>query len=229
MNSKNLENKHTCEFCNKSFSREKTLVVHVCEKKRRALAKDEVAVKTSFYAYSRFLELNKKEKQTYDQFCQSNFYNAFVKFGTYIHAIKAIDPEQFIDYVLKSGIKLDNWAKDSTYKKYVIELIKKEPVEKAIERNIALLNKWAEDNDESWRNFFKVITPALATNLIIVGRISPWLLYNCDTAHFLFDRMTPEQMKLIDEYIDPKFWNIKFKTNLTDVNFIRSVLTEAGI
>ena len=54
-----------CEYCGKGYTREKTLLAHMCEKKRRHLQKDEKRVRFGHYAFQRFYKLSagaKKEK-----------------------------------------------------------------------------------------------------------------------------------------------------------------------
>jgi hypothetical protein len=81
-----------CEYCGKGYTREKTLLAHMCEKKRRHLQKDEKRVRFGHYAFQRFYKLSagaKKEK-TYEDFCNSQYYNAFVKFGSFINNVRPL-------------------------------------------------------------------------------------------------------------------------------------------
>ena len=77
---------YKCEYCNTSYSKESTLLVHVCEKKRRALQRDEKRVQTGFYAFNQFYKLGTgaMKDKTYEDFCKSPYYNAFVKFGSFV-------------------------------------------------------------------------------------------------------------------------------------------------
>ena len=71
-------------------------------------------------AYLRFYESSQGgQKKTYGDFVNSQYYNAFVKFGKHIIDIKAINPSAFIDYVLKNNIKLDKFCKDENYQNYL--------------------------------------------------------------------------------------------------------------
>ena len=108
---------HLCEYCNKSFAKEKTLVAHMCESKRRWLQKDDKAVVLGLWAFQRFYKLSagSKNEKTYRDFCESSFYNAFVKFGTYLKNIQPLYTEKYIDHVVTSGIKLDHWCRDDLY------------------------------------------------------------------------------------------------------------------
>ena len=49
-----VEQPYTCVHCGKSFMKDKTLVAHMCERKRRALQKDEKRVQAGFMAFNRF-------------------------------------------------------------------------------------------------------------------------------------------------------------------------------
>ena len=47
-----------CGYCDKVFVKEKTLAVHVCEKKRRHLARGEKHVQMALIAYQQFYKIN---------------------------------------------------------------------------------------------------------------------------------------------------------------------------
>jgi hypothetical protein len=49
-----MELSFKCEFCGKLFAKEKTLFVHVCEQKRRNLAKDEKHVQMGLMTFQKF-------------------------------------------------------------------------------------------------------------------------------------------------------------------------------
>ena len=118
---------YKCEYCGASFTREKTLAVHMCEQKRRHLQKSEKRVQLGFYAFNQFYRLsaNSKKDKTYEDFCKSPYYNAFVKFGSFINNVKPLYPEKYIDHVVTSGVKLDHWCREELYEKYATALIKK--------------------------------------------------------------------------------------------------------
>ena len=115
-----------CTYCNKEFARERTLQVHLCEPKRRHLQKNEKWVQNAFMVFQRFYEIHQHntKPKTYQQFCDSAYYNAFVKFGRYIMHITPLYPEKYIDYVILSKGKLDHWARDDLYEAYLIDALR---------------------------------------------------------------------------------------------------------
>ena len=116
---------HTCVHCGKSFMKEKTLFAHMCEPKRRVLQKDEKRVQSGFYAFNQFYKLtqNARKQKTYDEFCKSAYYNAFVKFGSFLNNVAPLYPEKFVNFVIKSGVKLDHWCRDELYDNYLFEML----------------------------------------------------------------------------------------------------------
>jgi hypothetical protein len=222
---------HTCEYCGKDFVTEKTLINHACEKRRRWLWQEEKYVKLGFYAYRKFYKtvyINSKKEKTYKDFMNSRYYTGFTKFGRYILDISAVDPEGFIDFVIKLNVKLTDWTAEHVYETYIRELNKKESPDRAVERNILLMIQWSKDNNEPWNDFFRKVNPQLATRWIKMGRISPWLLYT-GFGSDLFSRMSDEQLNLVKDVIDPVFWSKKVAINKNDVDYIKNILKSAGV
>ena len=65
---------YRCEYCNTSYSKEKTLFAHMCEKKRRALQQNEKRVQLGFYAFNQFYKLSTKclKNKMYNHCTQKN-------------------------------------------------------------------------------------------------------------------------------------------------------------
>ena len=60
---RSMQLNYKCEHCGKLFAKEKTLVVHICEQKRRHLSKNEKHVQMGLLTFQRFYELTQKAKQ----------------------------------------------------------------------------------------------------------------------------------------------------------------------
>lgn len=189
---------YKCEYCGKSYVKESTLLAHMCEKKRRALQRNEKRVQLGFYAFNRFYRLSAgaKKDKTYEEFCSSQYYNAFVKFGSFLSNVKPLYMEKYIDWVVTSGVKLDHWCKDDLYERYVLELIKKESVETALERSVQTMSEWADNNDSVWSHYFYYVSPNRFVWNIKDGKISPWLVLNCDSGKETLNKLSDEQLEL---------------------------------
>ena len=226
-----VEQPFNCNHCGKSFMKEKTLYAHMCEPKRRAMQKNEKRVQAGFMAFNRFWALaqGERKEKTYEEFCESPYYNAFVKFGSFINNVNPLYPEKFMDYVIKSGVKLDHWCRDDLYDKYVVELIRSENVETALQRSINHMLKWADDNNSVWNHYFLYVSLSRATYDIKDGKVSPWLILNSSTGKQLLKKLNDEQLQMISPVIDPQFWLVKFKRLQKDTDMVKQVVKESNL
>jgi len=221
-----------CEYCNTGYSKEKTLIVHICEQKRRHLQQKEKRVQLGFYAFNQFYKLSagSKKEKTYTEFCKSQYYNAFVKFGSFISNVRPLYPEKYIDYVVTSRVKLDHWCKEEMYEKYAIELIRKEGVETALERSVMTMMEWAAENEPApWNHYFQHIGLNTAVWNIKDGKISPWLILNCKTGKDMLSKFNDEQLNMIYHVLDPSHWAMRFKRNPKDVELVKDVAKESNL
>ncbi len=225
------EKPYVCEYCGAGFMREKTLAVHMCEPKRRALQKNEKRVQLGLYAFNQFYKLSAgaKKDKTYEEFSKSPYYNAFVKFGSFVSNVRPLYPERYVDYVVTSGVKLDHWCRDEMYEKYALELIKKEGVETALERSIMTMMEWADDNNSLWNHYFKYVTLNRAVYHIKDGKISPWLILNCNTGKEMLSKFNDEQLEIVYNIMDPEHWAMRFKKRNSDVELVKEVVKESNL
>jgi len=223
--------KFKCPYCGKEFTRERTLQVHMCEPKRRHLQKDEKWVINAFMVYQRFYQIhqNNSKEKTYTDFCESAYYNAFVKFGRFMMHINPLYPEKYIDYVILSKIKLDHWARDDLYESYLIDTLKVEPVEAALQRSIATMMDWAVEQNAQWSDYFRLANTNRAVQHIQQGKISPWLLLGCNAGKRMLKSLNDEQLQMTARFINPEFWNSKFKSYPADHLFVQETAKEAKI
>ena len=222
---------YVCKYCNHGYSRESTLITHVCEQKRRALAQHEKHVVIAFDTFKRFYKLtqNMKHEKTYEEFSKSPYYNAFVKFGSFVSNVNPLYPDHFIDFVIRSGAKLDHWCRDDLYDNYVVNLIRTENVETALNRSINHMVKWADKHDSVWNHYFLYVSLSRATYDIKDGKVSPWIILNSSSGKDLLKKMNDEQLTAISTVIDPQFWLLKFKRLPDDVNFVKQIIKESNL
>jgi len=225
------EGEHKCQYCSKGFIKESTLTAHQCEPKRRAQQKTDVGVSLGYQAWIRFYELSQgsAKLKTYDDFCKSQFYGAFVKFGRYCHNIRAINASKFIDFVLKNNFKLDHWCREQIYDKYLLQLLMTEAAEDALARAIEHMQEWADSSGANFNDYFKNISSNRLVADIRNGRITGWCLYCCDSGNNALAQLNEEQIHLIWAYIDADIWQKKLKDYVADAELAKYILREAGL
>jgi uroporphyrinogen-III decarboxylase len=130
---------------------------------------------------------------------------------------------------VSSGVKLDHWCREELYDQYVIDLIKKERSEVALERSIKCMMDWADKNESVWNHYFSYASLSRATYDIKDGKISPWLILNCKTGKEMLKKFNDEQLAAISAVMDVPFWLAKFKKLPADVELIREVVKEFSL
>ena len=203
----------------------------MCVRKRRWADKDMTHCRLGYRVYQMFYEMNvmSKKPKTQEDFIRSQYYEGFTKFGRACIYNEWLYPEKFAEWVIKNGVKLSDWAKDSTYDKYLLEYVKKEPGLRAMERTILHLSAWGEETGNAWQDYFREVSTNRSVYDIRAGKISPWLIYLSLSGDQLLSRFSSEQIKMIDDIIDAKFWSKIFTQNKSEVDSVQEMCEAAGI
>ena len=222
---------NTCKWCDKTFMSERTLSAHMCIKKRRVADKDLTHTRLAFRVFQMFYELNTSanKPKSQEEFVKSQYYDGFVKFGRSCITNEYLNPEQFAEWLIKNGKKLADWSKDSLYDEYLLTYVKKEPGMKALERTIIYLSKWAEEHECDWQDYFSKVSTSRAVYDLRSAKISPWMLYLCETGDELLTRFSTEQVTMIQHIIDATFWMKLFANNKEEVVDVKQACEMAGI
>jgi hypothetical protein len=225
---------YKCRYCEKEFRKESSLAVHLCEPKRRWQQEREVGVQLGLKAYLRFYEVTQGSARlkSYADFVTSPYYNAFVKHGRYCQSIRCINFASFLDWLLRNNKKIDHWCSDKLYEEWMQEYLRKEAVQDALERALNEMQDYADDHPElknGFTDYFMYGNTNRICHHIATGRISPWVVYNCDSGVAFLDGLTEEQVVMILPWIDPGCWQRRFQDYLGDTEWVKDVLKKAGL
>lgn len=226
--------KFNCQHCGKGFVKESTLSSHVCEPKRRVQQQHETGVQLGYHAYRRFYELTQgsSKAKSYEDFANSSYYLAFVKFGRHLVSIRAINTSYYTDWLLKNNKRLDQWTKDAFYAEWLKDYIKKEAPQDALERALKEMQQYADDHAElknGFTDYFRYGNSNRIIHHINSCRISPWVVFNCASGVEFLDSLHEEEIALIIDAIDPEYWQRKFKDYPGDTAWVKDVLNKAGL
>lgn len=220
-----------CEFCHRTFSRERTILSHLCEKKQRWLTKDHISNRLAFQAWLQFYQKNsmsKTKNKTVEEFISSPYYIAFAKFGTYCADTNVLNVSRYVDWLLKNAIKIDDWNKDTVYTRYLIDYLKVEDPFDAIHRSVSYCIERAEAEGIQPNDLLRYGNQNRIIQAVVSGKISPWLLYQSDSGVRLLETFNQDQVTMIHDYINPEQWALKFHRNPDVAREIRNTLKDAG-
>lgn len=221
---------YECEFCKRVFAKESSIAVHMCEPKRRRTQKDDPGVRFGMQAYLRFYEVHQgsAKLKTYEDFCESSYYRAFVKFGNYCVNTHVIAPHRFLDWLLKNNKKIDHWPSDQLYTEYLVDHLLMENITDALARSVEYSIDWAEKNNADAKDCLRYGNSNAICYAITTGRLSPWVIYNCNSGQEFLTNINSEQVTMIWPYINSDRWNKKFIDYPADQEYARDILKKAG-
>jgi hypothetical protein len=221
---------YKCRYCEKSFVKETSLAVHMCEPKRRFQEQDERGVQLGLQAYLKFYELSQGSARlkTFEDFATSPYYRAFVKFGRYCVSVKAINPSRFVEWLLKNNKKIDHWSRDTMYTEYLTEYLRVENVNDALARAMEHGIDWSEQTGNPAEDCLRYGNTNALVYAITTGRISPWIVYNCDSGQKFLAELDATQIAMIWPYVDSEVWMKKFSDYVADQEYVKEMLQKAG-
>jgi hypothetical protein len=222
--------KYTCQYCKREFVKESSLTVHSCEQRRRHAERDEAGVRMGFHAYLKFYELTQgsAKLKTYEDFADSPYYKAFVKFGRYCVNTHVINPARFTEWILKQNKKLDYWCSDKLYEEYLLFYLRVETMEDALSRAIEYTLVWSEEKGSPSHDYLRYGNHNSIIQAIVSGRISPWVLYNSESGQKFLSEMTTEHQAIVWPYINPDVWMAKLKQDQDNCAEAQNLLKQAG-
>ena len=221
---------YQCQYCKKDFQKETSLAVHLCEPKRRMQERSERGVELGFQAYLRFYEMTQgsAKLKTYEQFAESPYYRAFVKFGRYCVNTRTVNPKQFLEWLLKNNKKIDRWASDQLYTEYLLTYLQVENINDAMARAIEFGIEWAEKHSAQPHDCLRYGNNNAMCYAVTAGRISPWIIYNCESGQKFLSELDSTQIAMLWPYIDSEVWMKKFADYVADQEYVRDMLQKAG-
>jgi hypothetical protein len=111
----------------------------------------------------------------------------------------------------------------------LVNYIKREPADRAVERSIETMSRWSNDAGHDFNCYFSSVSSNQIVSDIVNGRISPWLVYQSRTGKEFLTTATEEQMQLMIPFIDPNWWTSRFSNLPEDVEFVKTICDNGNI
>ncbi|VVC05086.1 Uncharacterised protein [uncultured archaeon] len=222
--------KFTCEFCENSFSRQKTLLFHLCEQKRRFQQKDELYARYGFYAFSmlqknclRTLPCTEKEFRT------SEVYLALVKWGHFIQNIQCLDFKKYLQWLVGLKVPVDKWDKDEIYDCWIQAYVFQENVWASFQRSLETMTNWGEESNSPMEEYFLRAGNARILTDVQRGRITGWIIFLSETGKKWLQNLPNGDMKLVWNWINPERWKLELEKYPLEVKEIQLALEKEKI
>jgi hypothetical protein len=86
---------------------------------------------------------------------------------------------------------------------------------------------WAEETSNPDRDYLRYGNANAICYAITTGRVSAWILYNCDSGQQFLASLNQEQIAMIWPWIDADFWQRKFHDYPADREYVHEMLAKA--
>ena len=134
--------------------------------------------------------------------------------------------------VIKENKKLDHWCQEKIYLEYLKQYMRKESVSDALERALKEMQDYTDEVGEfknGFSDYFRFGGPNRVCMHITNGRVSPWIVFNCNTGIAFLETLNEDQLGLIMPWIEPDHWQRKFKDYVADTEWVKKILKDAGL
>ena len=131
--------------------------------------------------------------------------------------------------MLKNNKKLDHWTKEDLYLEWLYQYMRNEGVSDALERSMLEIQKYCDETDKlQFVDYFRYGNENRICHHISNGRVSPWIVFNCDSGVSFLEKLNEEQLGIILPWIDPDYWQKKFKDYVADREWVKDILNKGG-
>lgn len=222
-----------CTFCEKDFKRKSWFDKHMCDKKRRFLARNNISTIQAhrlFNHWQKKLRLLRQGKtKTVEEFCKSPYYNLFIKLAEFTDKNHVVSSYQYLDWLIDQEIPEKGWCDPRDLSKYHRHVRAIEDPEVQVSTTIKSIETWCKDNDvDVPAEFFKRVTPGQALNMVRDNRLSPWVLFGYERSlNELMSRFDgTEALFALHDHINVTYWANKVQRDKDECEMVQSLCTE---
>lgn len=225
--------KHQCKFCDAYLLTANGLVKHKCVQSKRYDLKDDREFRIGFLAYMRMYDSMSSFKSaklpTEIDFIRSRLYTGFMKFGRYAHNVGMYNVQDYIEFLAKNDVAIDQWCDDGIYYLFVSHVSLNETPYAAIEKTIKTMHGWGEETGLQWSEYFDSCNQYKVISNIKNGKVSPWVIYNTASGKNFLRTLDKKTIRELYKFVDPDKWMSKMSTHEKDVTAIVSILNKIGL
>lgn len=217
--------KFRCSFCKKSFSKEQTLLTHSCIYRSRYNDRDNPDVILAFSIYKKIVDPASNKNIKFDKFIYNNLYTSLIKMVRWVKDNKLYNSQEYIDWLIKNSVNLNNWSKESTYQSFIYNFLQTETPERAVERFVLLAEEWATENNNYWQNVFTEANTNWICHKIQMGIISPWIYLGSESGKNMLTRLNNEQLEMVFSWLETISNVFQKKIRSKDLTWMNNLFT----
>jgi hypothetical protein len=143
--------------------------------------------------------------------------------------IKCFQPKQYLHWLLKRNIPIDNWDNDQIYDCWLQDYVFIEPAWDAFERSIKNMIAWGEETSQPYENYFKTAGTARIITDIRKIAVSGWSVFSSDSGKTWVGELELGDWNLVLAWLNPDRWAIQLTKYPVEVEKFSKMCKEAGL
>jgi len=225
------ERKYMCSFCSRSFVRKTWFEKHLCDKKKRFLDRNNIAVIKAHQLFNHWQQRTKLvrrgHQKDFEEFCRSPFFGAFKRLSEFTTSEYVVSGFKYIDWLIDNKIPEAKWCNPRDLEDYHKYLRTSEEPKAQAETTCKNIRVWCADNGIEMPKFFSTISPGQALNMVRENKLSPWVLLGyqpCVDA--LTSRFKQEMLFTLNDHINVPYWLEKTEQDEAGMATVNKVVSE---
>ncbi len=218
-----LKRQFKCTFCERTFVRKSWYDKHMCEKKRRFIASNDL---TTIHAHRLFNHwqhrarlLRKSKEKTKEEFLKSPYYKLFMRLSEFVERTYVISAYKYLDWLVANKIPEHQWTNSDGLRDYQEYVNKTEDPQAQAESTCKNIKTWCNEKGIDPSMFFESVTPGQALNMVRANQLAPWVLFGYSPSiELLVSRMEGETLYTLDEHVNVNYWLDKVDSDSESVD-----------
>jgi hypothetical protein len=214
-----------CNYCNKTFSREKSFLTHECNGKKRFEQMKTPIGQAAYASYNQWMKSKRHSEQSVNTFTTSRYYATFIRFSEYCIKL-SIDANSFIKFIAQKHNDLlpTLWMNSSVYALYLKHYDDlNDPWDQVIESQ-NFVEKKAEILECEPDLTFQVMGFRQVLEAVRLKKISPWFLFTSKIGLKFLHSLEKDDYKIIEGVINYEAWSQRFHDNEKLVLELQAIL-----
>lgn len=218
-----------CQYCHRTFAREKTFENHRCEKMKRYERFQTPTGQTAWTYYQKWRKYQRRSVNTKETFIASRYFNSFFLFVEHAKKLNFPDIDTFIRLMIQRDYPPVMWCSDEVYGEYISFLDRTTDPHRQLIITLRTLDQISTDRNIDVSDIFVELTANEVITLIMQRKMSAWVLLRSKKFSEFFKRLTTEQQQIIKTVLRFDYWSEKFEKHKKELETIDRIVSQLQI
>lgn len=218
-----------CTYCQRPFQTETGFMNHKCKGRERL---DELRSPVGQQAYSLYAEWMRVRKMTVppiENFMESRYFRAFVKFSEYANKTAIPNVLQYVKFMVEQKIDPMLWTNRAMYASYLEWFDDAFPPESQFIESLDRLLMMVADHKVEPKDIFKALGTEKIVNMVRRRKLTPWLLVTSSAFLKWASALDPHERSVLTDCVDVGAYSLKLQKRADLATMFRKATNEVGL